>query len=57
MFLNTTSDQLVPVPSLFFIGSNGVPLEVIAGEVNEGELVRRIDSVLERVKGKPKEGN
>lgn len=47
--------QLVPVPSLFFIGDNGVPLEVIAGDVNEAELVRRIDSVLEKSKGKARE--
>jgi hypothetical protein len=41
-------DHLVPVPSLFFIGGNGVPLEVVAGEVNEPELLRRIASVLEK---------
>jgi hypothetical protein len=41
-------DHLVPVPSLFFIGGNGVPLEVVAGEVKEPELLRRITSVLEK---------
>jgi hypothetical protein len=41
-------DQLVPVPSLFFIGRNGVPLEVVAGEVNVPELLQRITSVLEK---------
>ncbi|PNF22902.1 UBX domain-containing protein 4 [Cryptotermes secundus] len=40
--------HLVPVPSLFFIGGNGVPLEVVAGEVNEPELLRRITLVLEK---------
>lgn len=41
-------DHLVPVPSLFFIGGNGVPLEVVAGEVNVPELLHRITSVLEK---------
>lgn len=40
--------HLVPVPSLFFIGGNGVPLEVVAGEVNVPELLHRITSVLEK---------
>ncbi|KDR21412.1 UBX domain-containing protein 4 [Zootermopsis nevadensis] len=40
--------QLVPVPSLFFIGGNGVPLEVVAGEVDVPELVQRIATVLEK---------
>lgn len=40
--------QLVPIPSLFFIGGNGVPLEVVAGEVNVPELLRRINLVLEK---------
>uniref|UniRef100_A0A8C2D0G9 UBX domain-containing protein 4 n=1 Tax=Cyprinus carpio TaxID=7962 RepID=A0A8C2D0G9_CYPCA len=33
---------VVCVPSSFFIGENGVPLEVIAGSVTEDELQRRI---------------
>jgi hypothetical protein len=41
-------DHLVPVPSLFFIGRNGVPLEVVAGEVNVPELLHRITLVLEK---------
>lgn len=40
--------QLVPVPSLFFIGGNGVPLEVVAGEVTVNELLQKITSVLEK---------
>jgi hypothetical protein len=39
---------LVPVPSLFFIGGNGVPLEVVAGEVTVNELLQKITSVLEK---------
>jgi hypothetical protein len=41
-------DHLVPVPSLFFIGRNGVPLEIVAGEVNVPELLHRITIVLEK---------
>lgn len=40
--------QLVPVPSLFFIGGNGVPLEVVAGEITVSELLQRITSVLQK---------
>jgi len=40
--------QLVPVPSMFFIGGNGVPLEVVAGEVTVPELLQKITSVLEK---------
>ncbi|TRZ02358.1 hypothetical protein DNTS_019008 [Danionella cerebrum] len=38
---------VVCVPSSFFIGENGVPLEVIAGSVNEEELKNRISRVTE----------
>ncbi|EFN63618.1 UBX domain-containing protein 2 [Camponotus floridanus] len=38
--------QLVPVPSLFFIGENGTPLEIVAGTITAIELVSKIDSVL-----------
>ncbi|KAG7188745.1 hypothetical protein KM043_008365 [Ampulex compressa] len=38
--------QLVPVPSLFFIGENGAPLEVIAGEATSTDLISKIDLVL-----------
>lgn len=38
--------QLVPVPSLFFIGENGTPLEIIAGSATAAELSSKIDNVL-----------
>ncbi|XP_011630738.1 UBX domain-containing protein 4 isoform X2 [Pogonomyrmex barbatus] len=38
--------QLVPVPSLFFIGENGTPLEIIAGSATSAELASKIDNVL-----------
>ncbi|XP_032682425.1 UBX domain-containing protein 4 [Odontomachus brunneus] len=38
--------QLVPVPSLFFIGENGTPLEIIAGAVTADDLVSKINNVL-----------
>ncbi|KAK0083349.1 hypothetical protein PV326_006757 [Microctonus aethiopoides] len=45
--------QLVPVPSLFFIGLNGQPLEVVAGSVTVLNLKGKIDAVLTKVgKGK-----
>ncbi|XP_067266609.1 UBX domain-containing protein 4 [Chanodichthys erythropterus] len=38
---------VVCIPSCFFIGENGIPLEVIAGSVTADELKRRIDKVTE----------
>ncbi|XP_069791272.1 UBX domain-containing protein 4 isoform X1 [Narcine bancroftii] len=38
---------VVCIPSSFFIGDNGIPLEVIAGSVTEEELVARIQKVKE----------
>ncbi|EFN79394.1 UBX domain-containing protein 4 [Harpegnathos saltator] len=38
--------QLVPVPSLFFIGENGTPLEIIAGTITPDDLVSKINNVL-----------
>lgn len=38
---------VVCVPSSFFIGENGIPLEVIAGSVTEDELKSRISRVIE----------
>lgn len=38
--------HLVPVPSLFFIGENGIPLEIVVGNVNSTELTTKIESVL-----------
>lgn len=37
---------MVPVPSLFFIGENGTPLEIIAGNTTAVELASKIDNVL-----------
>ncbi|XP_066497417.1 UBX domain-containing protein 4 [Hoplias malabaricus] len=36
---------VVCIPSSFFIGENGIPLEVIAGGVSAEELTKRIDKV------------
>ncbi|XP_073710816.1 UBX domain-containing protein 4 [Misgurnus anguillicaudatus] len=36
---------VVCIPSCFFIGENGVPLEVIAGAITAEELTRRINKV------------
>lgn len=36
---------VVCIPSSFFIGDNGIPLEVIAGSISVEELVKRIDKV------------
>lgn len=38
---------VVCIPSCFFIGENGIPLEVIAGTVSAEELIRRIHKVKE----------
>ncbi|NWW87286.1 UBXN4 protein, partial [Rhynochetos jubatus] len=48
---------VVCVPSSFFIGDNGIPLEVIAGSVSVDELVTRIHRVkqMHTVKGQPLE--
>ncbi|KAJ2938367.1 hypothetical protein O0L34_g13292 [Tuta absoluta] len=39
--------QFVPVPSLFFIGRNGTPLEVVCAGVEPSNLATRIDRILE----------
>ncbi|XP_049882720.1 UBX domain-containing protein 4 isoform X2 [Pectinophora gossypiella] len=39
--------QFVPVPSLFFIGRNGTPLEVVCAGVQPENLATRIDRILE----------
>ncbi|NXL89710.1 UBXN4 protein, partial [Alectura lathami] len=46
---------VVCVPSSFFIGDNGIPLEVIAGSVSAEELVSRIQRVkqMHAEKGQP----
>lgn len=37
---------MVPVPSLFFIGENGIPLEIVGGNKSAVELASKIDNVL-----------
>lgn len=37
---------MVPVPSLFFIGENGTPLEIVAGTITVDDLTSKIDNVL-----------
>ncbi|NXB15373.1 UBXN4 protein, partial [Rhagologus leucostigma] len=50
---------VVCVPSSFFIGDNGIPLEVIAGSVSVEELVTRIHKVkqMHTGKGRPLENS
>lgn len=50
-------DQLVPVPSLFFIGDNGKPLEIVAGSVTSSSLKEKIDSVLVKAGKKDSSNN
>ncbi|CAN7979486.1 unnamed protein product, partial [Ixodes pacificus] len=45
--LSQAPDPVVVVPSSFFIGSNGIPLEVIAGSVGPQELLERIENVIQ----------
>ena len=42
--------QLVPVPSLFFIGENGVPLEIVAGSTTAADLLIKLDLVLTKAR-------
>ncbi|KAM8787784.1 UBX domain-containing protein 4 [Rhynchonycteris naso] len=50
---------VVCVPSSFFIGDSGIPLEVIAGSVSADELVTRIHKVqqMHSLKGEPSVAN
>lgn len=41
--------KVVPVPSLFFIGTNGAPMEIVADDMTVSNLQSKIDSVLNRV--------
>ncbi|NXV99101.1 UBXN4 protein, partial [Fregetta grallaria] len=56
-FIDDDENPVVCVPSSFFIGDNGIPLEVIAGSVSVEELVTRIHKVkqMHTVKGQPLE--
>lgn len=40
--------QLVPVPSLYFIGQDGLPLEIVAGNPTSADLLTKIDLVLSK---------
>ncbi|OXU23817.1 hypothetical protein TSAR_011961 [Trichomalopsis sarcophagae] len=40
------ANQLVPVPSIFFIGESGTPLEIIGNALSPSDLVAKIDSIL-----------
>ncbi|XP_014236773.1 UBX domain-containing protein 4 isoform X1 [Trichogramma pretiosum] len=42
--------QLVPVPSIFFIGDNGAPLEVVGHAMSPDDLAAKISSILEKAK-------
>lgn len=43
------ADKLVPFPSLFFIGKNGTPIEIVTGITNTvEELETKITGVLEK---------
>lgn len=49
-------DKLVPLPSLFFIGKNGAPIEIVTGVTKTlDELNSKIDGVLNVVKPKSTE--
>lgn len=46
LFLNElVKDPVVCIPSSFFIGVSGVPLEVIAGSLSPDDLMKRINKV------------
>ncbi|NXA60412.1 UBXN4 protein, partial [Mohoua ochrocephala] len=52
LILSLIQNPVVCVPSSFFIGDNGIPLEVIAGSVSVEELVTRIHKVKQMHTGK-----
>lgn len=41
------SDPVVCVPSVFFIGQNGMPLELVGGAVSVDEFVRKTNTAFE----------
>ncbi len=45
MRLDSAPDPVVYVPCTFFIGENGVPLEVVAGFLEAREFLEKIDQV------------
>ncbi|XP_041857778.1 UBX domain-containing protein 4 isoform X2 [Melanotaenia boesemani] len=48
---------VVCIPSSFFIGENGIPLEVIAGSMSPEELIKRINKVKELQRGTRETGS
>lgn len=47
-------DKLVPLPSVFFIGKNGSPLEIVTGVTNTvAELETKINGVLTKANLNP----
>lgn len=50
-FLSLFTDKLVPLPSLFFIGKTGTPIEIVTSVTKTvEELKSKIDKVLNLVK-------
>ncbi len=47
IFLDSYLDPIVCVPCTFFIGENGIPLEVVGGHVEPKQLIDKIDVVLQ----------
>lgn len=48
----------MPLPSLFFIGKNGAPMEIVTGITKTvDELISKIDNVLQVVNPKPSSSN
>lgn len=43
------TDQLVPVPSIFFIGESGAPLEIVGNKLSASDLASKIDSIVLKV--------
>lgn len=49
MFALLFADKLVPLPSLFFIGKSGAPIEIVTAVTKTvDELKAKIDKVLDR---------
>lgn len=45
--LKFTSDPVRIIPSVYFIGDGGVPLEVVSGSVSPNDFLKRIENVKE----------
>lgn len=44
--LNITADKQTPVPSIYFIGKNGLPLKIVTEATDSGTLTKELDDVL-----------